>query len=369
MTYDREDFDKQINTTGCYIPKSSRFSAFDKNQGIVEREMDTVVNNDPDNWRNEANGPYVPMTEEFLIVARGPKHTTFHIGTDVYTLPKYIPIKEIGDWTQDEIRNMHNALDNWKAGVIDVETLRRIAINPEMYTSMGKLIPEVKKKSRSGLDLQKAQAERESMPLNDRQDITNQLHLPNQGALNELQRWVMDYYCGFVKPEYLRERVFPLMDPQLNLAQMDELLSKIIKYFTQGAEEQKAASKKKDSIKPSHYKGLEIIDLVEQLNFNRGSAVNLIAEAGFKNEEVQDLEKALWYVNRELTRIEDIGDSYSHTADATALIEQMNYLRGNAVACICHAGTHDATSVKGDLQKALWYLDHEITRIKKLEEK
>jgi hypothetical protein len=59
---------------------------------------------------------------------------------------------------------------------------------------------------------------------------------------------------------------------------------------------------------PSHYtqyKGLEIIDLVEQMNYNRGNAVKYIARAGFKNPdtEIQDLEKAAWYINREIERI------------------------------------------------------------------
>lgn len=59
---------------------------------------------------------------------------------------------------------------------------------------------------------------------------------------------------------------------------------------------------------PSHYtqyRGLEIIDLVEQMNYNRGNAVKYIARAGFKNPdtEVQDLEKAMWYIRREIRRI------------------------------------------------------------------
>jgi hypothetical protein len=59
---------------------------------------------------------------------------------------------------------------------------------------------------------------------------------------------------------------------------------------------------------PSHYtayKGLEIIDLTEQMNFNRGNAVKYIARAGLKDpsSEVQDLEKARWYIDREIQRI------------------------------------------------------------------
>lgn len=60
---------------------------------------------------------------------------------------------------------------------------------------------------------------------------------------------------------------------------------------------------------PSHYtayKGIEIIDLTEQMNFCRGNAVKYIARAGLKdpNKEIEDLEKARWYINREIERLE-----------------------------------------------------------------
>lgn len=59
---------------------------------------------------------------------------------------------------------------------------------------------------------------------------------------------------------------------------------------------------------PSHYthfKGLEVIDLTEQMNFNRGNAVKYICRAGLKDpaKEVQDLEKAKWYIEREIKRL------------------------------------------------------------------
>lgn len=65
---------------------------------------------------------------------------------------------------------------------------------------------------------------------------------------------------------------------------------------------------------PSHYTmyhGLEIIDLTEQMNFNKGNAVKYIARAGFKGgpeKEVEDLEKAQWYISRELERIKQNPD-------------------------------------------------------------
>lgn len=59
---------------------------------------------------------------------------------------------------------------------------------------------------------------------------------------------------------------------------------------------------------PSHYtqyKGLEVIDLVEQMNFNSGNVVKYVARAGFKDRDkhIQDLEKAKWYLEREIERV------------------------------------------------------------------
>lgn len=58
---------------------------------------------------------------------------------------------------------------------------------------------------------------------------------------------------------------------------------------------------------PAHYTqfGAEVIEITEHLNFCRGNAVKYLARAGFKNPEteVEDLQKALWYVNRELKRL------------------------------------------------------------------
>lgn len=60
---------------------------------------------------------------------------------------------------------------------------------------------------------------------------------------------------------------------------------------------------------PSHYtqyKGIEVIDLTEQMNFNKGNAVKYICRAGFKSPEshVEDLKKARWYIDREIQRLE-----------------------------------------------------------------
>ena len=55
---------------------------------------------------------------------------------------------------------------------------------------------------------------------------------------------------------------------------------------------------------PSHYNWLpvEVIDITEHLNFSMGNAVKYILRADHKGNPIQDLEKAQWYITRELER-------------------------------------------------------------------
>lgn len=63
---------------------------------------------------------------------------------------------------------------------------------------------------------------------------------------------------------------------------------------------------------PAHYQvasGHEPIDVIESLDwgegFNRGNALKYLMRAKFKNpdKEIEDLEKAAWYINREIARL------------------------------------------------------------------
>lgn len=57
---------------------------------------------------------------------------------------------------------------------------------------------------------------------------------------------------------------------------------------------------------PAHYKtgGIETIDFIEakEFNYNMGNAVKYISRAEYKGNKQQDLEKAIWYLNRELAK-------------------------------------------------------------------
>lgn len=60
--------------------------------------------------------------------------------------------------------------------------------------------------------------------------------------------------------------------------------------------------------RPAHYTrfGAELIEITEWLNFNRGNAIKYLARAGSKHpsRELEDLKKALWYVQREIRRLQ-----------------------------------------------------------------
>lgn len=55
---------------------------------------------------------------------------------------------------------------------------------------------------------------------------------------------------------------------------------------------------------PSHYNQgkYEVIDVIEdwKLDFCLGNAIKYIARAEYKENKIEDLKKAIWYINREI---------------------------------------------------------------------
>lgn len=62
-----------------------------------------------------------------------------------------------------------------------------------------------------------------------------------------------------------------------------------------------------DAINPKHYTGFtggaQPVDIAEHLSFNLGNAVKYLSRAGRKGDAVEDLKKARWYIDREITRL------------------------------------------------------------------
>lgn len=64
------------------------------------------------------------------------------------------------------------------------------------------------------------------------------------------------------------------------------------------------------AISPAHYKGncsFEAIDVVEGfgLNYRLGNVIKYVLRADKKGKPVQDLKKAVWYLQREIAKRED----------------------------------------------------------------
>ena len=57
---------------------------------------------------------------------------------------------------------------------------------------------------------------------------------------------------------------------------------------------------------PKHYtehpSGVECIQITEHMNFCLGNAVKYIWRADLKDDAIEDLQKAVWYINREIAR-------------------------------------------------------------------
>lgn len=72
-----------------------------------------------------------------------------------------------------------------------------------------------------------------------------------------------------------------------------------------------------DKIDPAHYRGeggIQAIDIIEvfNLNFSKGNVIKYTLRSGRKSEdgydnltkEIEDLEKAKWYIDREIKRLQ-----------------------------------------------------------------
>jgi hypothetical protein len=67
------------------------------------------------------------------------------------------------------------------------------------------------------------------------------------------------------------------------------------------------AGKKGDVVNsPGHYTQyrVEVIDLTENLDFLSGNIVKYVVRAPFKGEQLQDLLKAQWYLNRLISKVQ-----------------------------------------------------------------
>ena len=69
--------------------------------------------------------------------------------------------------------------------------------------------------------------------------------------------------------------------------------------------------KKQDMVNhPPHYtqhpSGVECKDICKHFNWLRGNVIKYVWRAGLKENEIEDLEKAAFYLQEEITRIKEI---------------------------------------------------------------
>lgn len=92
------------------------------------------------------------------------------------------------------------------------------------------------------------------------------------------------------------------------------LNKEILKCYSCGKSAQESSDeifkslKKEDAINgPSHYNkhpsGIECIVITQHFNFNIGNAIKYLWRAGLKNDLLEDLKKARWYVDKEIERL------------------------------------------------------------------
>lgn len=120
--------------------------------------------------------------------------------------------------------------------------------------------------------------------------------------------------------------------------------------------------------KPLHYQtasGMQPIDVIEafELGFNLGNAIKYILRAGKKDAKEQELQKAVWYLNRELNGAETLDELLETMPDEEYLREMFKptkevyfhegatfvITRSNSMAGDWKAGAH-LTFDKGTLR-------------------
>jgi hypothetical protein len=52
----------------------------------------------------------------------------------------------------------------------------------------------------------------------------------------------------------------------------------------------------------SHPSGIDCIQITEHMGFNLGNAIKYIWRSDLKNDAIEDLSKAIWYIQREISK-------------------------------------------------------------------
>ena len=109
--------------------------------------------------------------------------------------------------------------------------------------------------------------------------------------------------------EEIKNEVEAKDSPILELSEKNnaEAMADIAYKLSQGKAKQRKEKTKVDMVNhPPHYtshpSGVECIQITEHMGFNLGNALKYIWRADLKGSAVEDLEKAIFYINRELAK-------------------------------------------------------------------
>lgn len=150
--------------------------------------------------------------------------------------------------------------------------------------------------------------------------------MPQVGELKQVAKEFDEYFNDSGRPhsnislpffeEWVRDNYAGLYDHREEIAKYTKHSVSLISFFTsrktfQENNQEKIVVEKKEMVNhPSHYGGVdnpyEAIKVIEAwgLGFCLGNTVKYIARAGKKDAVLQELKKAQWYLQREISKLE-----------------------------------------------------------------
>lgn len=119
-----------------------------------------------------------------------------------------------------------------------------------------------------------------------------------------------------------------------------------------------------DPINPNHYKttsGIQCIDVRRHFLCTMSDAIKYVWRAGLKDDLVQDLEKALWYLNEAIKNGDDI---YPTPKDENLIQRKRKQLNPNDFNRYPHQKAILDMLLLTDVEQAKEYLEETIQRLK-----
>ena len=101
--------------------------------------------------------------------------------------------------------------------------------------------------------------------------------------------------------------------------------------------------------KPKHYRahpsGIECIQITEHMGFNLGNAMKYIWRCDEKWDALEDLKKAVWYINREIERRENMNGKTKCESEGLREPERFEHTKGNWAVRLGDSN-HEETSLR-----------------------